>query len=69
MKWAPEQLGHRFKGSGYLGNVIGNPLETTIVPSHLIFEGTLESFPDLKICAAHAGGFLPTFRSRLPRPA
>ena len=27
---APEQLGHRFKCNGYLGNVIGNPLETTL---------------------------------------
>src|SRR5262245_14431539 len=26
---APAQLGQRFKGNGYLGNVIGNPLETT----------------------------------------
>jgi len=58
---APEQLGHRFKGNGYLSNVIGNPLETTIALSHLIFEGTLASFPSLKICAAHAGGFLPSY--------
>ena len=34
-----------FKGNGYLGNVIGNPLETTIALSHLIFEGTLDKFP------------------------
>ena len=56
---APTQLGHRFKGNGYLSNVIGNPLETTIALSHLIFEGTLDRFPGLKICAAHAGGFCP----------
>src|SRR5439155_937926 len=53
---APAQLQQRFKGNGYLGNVIGNPLETTIALSHLIFEGTLDRFPGLKICAAHAGG-------------
>ena len=46
----------RLKGNGVLENVIGNPLETTIALSHLIFEGTLDSFPGLKICAAHAGG-------------
>jgi aminocarboxymuconate-semialdehyde decarboxylase len=64
---APEQLGHRFKGNGYLSNVIGNPLETTIALSHLIFEGTLASFPSLKICAAHAGGFLPSYAGRCDR--
>jgi len=61
---APTQLGHRFKGNGYLSNVIGNPLETTIALSHLIFEGTLDRFPGLKICAAHAGGFLPSYAGR-----
>src|SRR6201998_1921934 len=48
----------RLKGSGLLTNTIGNPLETTIALSHLIFEGTLDRFPGLKICAAHGGGFL-----------
>ncbi len=61
---APEQLAARFKGNGYLSNVIGNPLETTIALSHLIFEGTLDRFPGLKICAAHAGGFLPSYAGR-----
>jgi aminocarboxymuconate-semialdehyde decarboxylase len=61
---APTQLQQRFKGNGYLGNVIGNPLETTIALSHLIFEGTLDQFPRLKICAAHAGGFLPSYAGR-----
>jgi aminocarboxymuconate-semialdehyde decarboxylase len=61
---APSQLAHRFEGNGYLGNVIGNPLETTIALSHLIFEGTLDQFPGLKICAAHAGGFLPSYSGR-----
>jgi aminocarboxymuconate-semialdehyde decarboxylase len=61
---APAQLQQRFKGNGYLGNVIGNPLETTIALSHLIFDGTLDKFPGLKICAAHAGGFLPSYSGR-----
>jgi hypothetical protein len=42
----------RLKGNGVLENVIGNPLETTIALSHLIFEGTLDSYPGIKICAA-----------------
>ena len=54
----------RLKGNGLLDNVIGNPLETTIALSHLIFEGTLDKFPGLKICAAHGGGFLPSYAGR-----
>jgi aminocarboxymuconate-semialdehyde decarboxylase len=54
----------RLKGNGYLDNVIGNPLETTIALSHLIFEGTLDRFPGLKICGAHGGGFLPSYAGR-----
>ena len=61
---APTELQQRFKGNGFLGNVIGNPLETTIALSHLIFEGTLDRFPGLKICAAHAGGYLPSYAGR-----
>ena len=54
----------RLRGNGALTNVIGNPLETTVALSHLIFEGTLDRFPALKICAAHAGGFLPSYIGR-----
>jgi aminocarboxymuconate-semialdehyde decarboxylase len=57
-------LEKRLKGNGGLGNVIGNPLETTIALSHLIFEGTLDRFPVLKICAAHGGGYLPSYAAR-----
>ena len=61
---APADLGKRLKGNGGLENVIGNPLETTIALSHLIFEGTLDRFPGLKICAAHGGGYLPSYAHR-----
>ena len=54
----------RLTGSGLLTNTIGNPLETTIALSHLIFEGTLDRFPGLKICAAHGGGFLGSYANR-----
>jgi aminocarboxymuconate-semialdehyde decarboxylase len=54
----------RLKGNGVLENVIGNPLETTIALSHLIFEGTLDAYPGLKVCAAHAGGYLPSYAAR-----
>ncbi|HTC89069.1 MAG TPA: amidohydrolase family protein [Bryobacteraceae bacterium] len=58
------ELQKRFQGNGYLTNVIGNPLETTIALSHLIFDGTLDRFPGLKICAAHGGGYLPSYSAR-----
>src|SRR5688500_2686150 len=54
----------RLQGKGGLGNTIGNPLETTVFLSHLIFEGTLDRFPGLKICGAHAGGFLASYSGR-----
>jgi aminocarboxymuconate-semialdehyde decarboxylase len=54
----------RLQGKGGLGNTIGNPLETTVFLSHLIFEGTLDRFPGLKICAAHAGGYLASYTGR-----
>jgi aminocarboxymuconate-semialdehyde decarboxylase len=57
-------LAKRFRGNGWLSNVIGNPLDTTIALSHLIFEGTLDRFPGLKICAAHGGGYLPSYAPR-----
>jgi aminocarboxymuconate-semialdehyde decarboxylase len=52
------------QGNGDLGNIIGNPLETTVFFSHLIFDGTLDKFPGLKICGAHAGGYLPSYLGR-----
>jgi aminocarboxymuconate-semialdehyde decarboxylase len=52
------------KGRGDLGNIIGNPLETTVFLSHLIYDGTLDRFPGVKICGAHAGGYLPSYLGR-----
>jgi aminocarboxymuconate-semialdehyde decarboxylase len=57
-------LAKRLKGNGWLANTIGNPLDTTIALSHLIFEGTLDRFPGLKICSAHGGGYLPSYAAR-----
>jgi aminocarboxymuconate-semialdehyde decarboxylase len=52
------------RGRGELGNILGNPLETTYFFSRLIFDGTLDRFPGLKICGAHAGGYLPSYLGR-----
>jgi aminocarboxymuconate-semialdehyde decarboxylase len=49
---------------GDLGNIIGNPLETTIFLSHMIFDGVLDRFPRLKIVGAHGGGYVPSYLGR-----
>src|SRR5712671_840550 len=51
-------------GRGDLGNIIGNPLETTVFLSRMIFDGALDRFPDLKLIGAHAGGYLPSYLGR-----
>lgn len=61
------ELAKRFTGNGWLSNVIGNPLDTTIALEHLIFEGTLDKFPGLKILAAHGGGYLGSYAARSDR--
>ncbi len=58
------ELAGRFKGNGWLSNTIGNPLDTTIALQHLIFEGTLDRFPGLKVLAAHGGGYLASYAGR-----
>jgi aminocarboxymuconate-semialdehyde decarboxylase len=52
------------RGRGDLGNIIGNPLETTYFLSRLIFDGTFDKFPALRVAAAHAGGYLPSYVMR-----
>ena len=49
----------------YLTNLIGNPLDTTIAATRLIFSGLLEKLPALKICFAHGGGHLPYIMGRI----
>ena len=61
---SPPELAKRFRGNGRLSNTIGNPLDTTIALQHLIFEGTLDKFPGLKIIAAHGGGYLGSYAPR-----
>jgi aminocarboxymuconate-semialdehyde decarboxylase len=49
----------------YFTNIIGNPLDTTVAVSHLIFGGVLDAYPNLKICVAHGGGYLPAYSGRI----
>jgi len=51
----------------YLINLCGNPFDTAIAASHLIFGGVLDAFPTLEVSLPHAGGVLPILRGRLDR--
>ena len=51
----------------YLSNTVGQPAENAVALSHLIFAGVLDRHPDLKIVAAHGGGYLPTAIGRSDR--
>ncbi|HET6957115.1 MAG TPA: amidohydrolase family protein [Vicinamibacterales bacterium] len=59
-----DDLGKRLEGAGALGNNIGFPLDTTIALAHLIFEGVLDRFPNVKFIGAHGGGFLASYIGR-----
>jgi aminocarboxymuconate-semialdehyde decarboxylase len=53
-----------WRGRGDLGNIMGNPLETTYFLSRLIFDGVFDRHPRLRVCGAHAGGYLPSYFMR-----
>lgn len=48
----------------YLSNIVGQPVENAVALSHLVFSGVLDRYPDLRIVAAHGGGYLPTHLGR-----
>lgn len=58
------ELHNMATGNGWLANTVVYPAETSFALAHLIFEGTLDKFPGLKIIAAHGGGFLPSYADR-----
>jgi aminocarboxymuconate-semialdehyde decarboxylase len=49
----------------YFPLIVGNPLETAVAISKLIYGGVLERLPDLRICFAHGGGAFPFTLGRL----
>ncbi len=49
----------------YLTNLIGNPLDTTVMLANLIYSGALDELPELKLLLAHGGGFAPYQIGRL----
>ncbi len=48
----------------YLSNIVGNPAETTMALSAMIFSGVFDRYPGLKLLAAHGGGYLPAYAAR-----
>jgi len=49
----------------YFPLIVGNPLETALAISKLIFGGVLERLPELRVCFAHGGGAFPFTLARL----
>jgi aminocarboxymuconate-semialdehyde decarboxylase len=56
-------LGERL-ATAYLSNIVGQPVETTIALSRIVFSGLLDRHPGVKILAAHGGGYLPGYLGR-----
>ncbi len=55
--------GSRMKAH-FLGNVCGNPFETTLAALRLYFSGVFANWPGLRILLAHGGGTLPYLAGR-----
>jgi aminocarboxymuconate-semialdehyde decarboxylase len=49
----------------YMTNLVGNPLETVICATRLIFSGLLDELPGLSLVLTHGGGYLPYQIGRL----
>ena len=49
----------------YLRNLIGNPTESAVAASHLIFGEVLDNCPDLVVCLPHGGGSFPYLVGRI----
>lgn len=45
----------------YLFNTVGNPVETALALSRLLFSGVIERHPGLRLWSAHGGGYLPSY--------
>lgn len=50
-----------------LGLTVGNPADTALAFASMINGGVLREFPNLKVCFAHGGGFIPYQIGRLDR--
>ena len=46
-------------------NTIGNPTDTAVAATFLIFGGILDKYPNLEVCLPHAGGTFPILIGRI----
>ena len=60
-----EMMGERDIQKYWLPWLVGMPAETSRAICSLIFSGTLEKLPDLRICFAHGGGSFPYTLGRI----
>jgi aminocarboxymuconate-semialdehyde decarboxylase len=51
----------------FLLNSIGNLVDRTVTFGTLVYGGVMDKYPNLKICFAHAGGYIPFAVDRLDR--
>jgi len=51
----------------YLGNLLGNPVETGVATAQLLFGGVLDRHPTLRVALVHCGGVVPTLLGRWQR--
>jgi len=49
----------------FLSNLLGNPFDTTVAASHLIFGQVMDRFPKLEVVLPHGGGALPSLIGRI----
>jgi aminocarboxymuconate-semialdehyde decarboxylase len=61
------QVGSERLGQYFLNNLVGNPVETTIAATRLIFSGVVQDLPGIKCLLAHGGGMLPYQIGRFDR--
>lgn len=58
-------LGSQVLAHYHLFNSIGFPVETATMAARLIYSGVFESWPNLRVVLAHAGGVFPWLLGRL----
>ncbi len=51
----------------FMWNSIAQPLEEAMAMASLIYSGTMDRHPKLKVCFAHGGGYLPYYAGRMDR--
>ena len=51
----------------HLWNSVGQAFEEAMAIASLMYDGVLETFPKLKICISHGGGYMPYYMGRMDR--